>query len=1041
MGLRTEEDDSDRARDLQVVVRESLSASQPLSNPTAMESRSLIILCRSLLSSLIVAASGPLSGQALLIDFNSNQDGGGDSIGFDPHAVSSAHLESGYQPYHANHEVAAEFSLGTYSAFGGVDNITILPTWPDTTDRRVMQSIDRGAGNDNNWGGTKLDLITDWIGADSRTGNGGNGAYDGVTGAPTRMLLTIGGLSAGDYSWRSYHHDTEHMNGEFIMEVSTDDGASFVQVGGVHQITDSTDGGNPASLMTYNGIADPASGDPADLPSTIETNFTATGDDVIIRFTPYSTTQVHKSFFALNGFELELETPVDLSVSPSNFLTSASQGTAVGSLTTTAGDPGDTFTYLLVAGDGDTDNGKFQIMGDQLEIGAHDFTTASDGEHFSIRVRSVGTPSTDEVEATVTLTALVPDDADADDLLDEWERLWAGDGNLGVLSGLAGANADGDTLTDLEEFSLRDQFPNLDPTKADSDGDSLDDGDELAGAGDRPVTDPTNLDTDGDGLDDGVETNTGIFVDATDTGTDPTNIDTDGDGFGDGTEVDAGTDPNVSDRPPLAGLLCAYWPLDGTEDGVTTPDLGPNGYHLDLVNMDAANFGNQDGRLAASFDGGTTMLTRTHSAGEGLPIAQHASYTISIWVKIAGTGQNDFRFFAEASNQSNDPLLNLGTRNNGSDDSVDLYLRDGGTPNHQFSNGMPLDGTWHHLAYTHSDADQKIQLFVDGVLDKDNWIFKDIISSLNTTSIGGILRANPSHWVTGFVDEVSLWKSVLPLEVIEKLASGTAVAELLNPTRLDVSFTSNGTDLVIDWASQAGKRYNLRSEADPSVAGPVDWPIYDDKMEIMATPPENSLTIPLPADAKRFFVIEEFPAPPVTVFSENFDGADPGWTTGFDALDADMNTIWELGDPVGGPVTAPSAANSAPNCYGTNLTENYGISSNIWLRTPNIDLTAAPGATLVFQQWLDMDEFDNLDRGMVRVLDASVLPGTVTELGVVQANITGFLNGWAAFSAELPAAALGQVISLEFGFVSDGDDIFDASGWYIDDVIVTIPGS
>ena len=46
-----------------------------------------------------------------------------------------------------------------------------------------------------------------------------------------------------------------------------------------------------------------------------------------------------------------------------------------------------------------------------------------------------------------------------------------------------------------------------------------------------------------------------------------------------------------------------------------------------------------------------------------------------------------------------------------------------------------------------------------------------------------------------------------------------------------------------------------------------------------------------------------------------------------------------------------------------------------------------------------------------------------------------------AFSAELPAAALGQVISLEFGFVSDGDDIFDASGWYIDDVIVTMPGS
>jgi hypothetical protein len=65
----------------------------------------------------------------------------------------------------------------------------------------------------------------------------------------------------------------------------------------------------------------------------------------------------------------------------------------------------------------------------------------------------------------------------------------------------------------------------------------------------------------------------------------------------------------------------------------------------------------------------------------------------------------------------------------------------------------------------------------------------------------------------------------------------------------------------------------------------------------------------------------------------------------------------------------------------------------------------------------------------------------VTELGVVQADITGFLNSWAEFSAELPAASLGQSIVLEFGFRSDGDDVFDAAGWHIDDVMVTTPGS
>lgn len=57
-------------------------------------------------------------------------------------------------------------------------------------------------------------------------------------------------------------------------------------------------------------------------------------------------------------------------------------------------------------------------------------------------------------------------------------------------------------------------------------------------------------DSDGDGLDDSVETNTGTFVDANDTGTDPNNPDTDGDFWNDGDEVDAGTDPtDPNDHP------------------------------------------------------------------------------------------------------------------------------------------------------------------------------------------------------------------------------------------------------------------------------------------------------------------------------------------------------------------------------------------------------------------------------------------------------------------------------------------------------------
>jgi hypothetical protein len=276
---------------------------------------------------------------------------------------------------------------------------------------------------------------------------------------------------------------------------------------------------------------------------------------------------------------------------------------------------------------------------------------------------------------------------------------------------------------------------------------------------------------------------------------------------------------------------------------------------------------------------------------------------------------------------------------------------------------------------------------------------------------------------------------------------GAIVTVVPDPTSFPLTITNNGVNLVFEWESQPGMFYVLWAstdlEADFSTWDSVNVPGSVENngvFEIAHTAPLNMHTIERPMDdSTRFYRVQEFPLPPVTVFLETFDGIDPGWTTGFDASDTLMNTAWQMGDPAGAPATGPTAANSAPNCYGTNLTTNYGISSNTWLRSPAIDLTTATGATVTFQQWLDMDEFDNMDRGTLRVLDASGLPGTVTELGVVQADITGFLNGWAEFSADLPAAALGQSIVLEFGFVSDGDDIFDASGWYFDDVVLTTP--
>ncbi|NDA27021.1 MAG: hypothetical protein EBZ05_09390, partial [Verrucomicrobia bacterium] len=134
---------------------------------------------------------------------------------------------------------------------------------------------------------------------------------------------------------------------------------------------------------------------------------------------------------------------------------------------------------------------------------------------------------------------------------------------------------DADGLTDSLETNtgtyVSASNTGTDPLDDDTDNDGLKDGEEVFSRGSNPLL----ADTDGDGLNDNVETKTGTFVSGTDTGTDPTKADTDGDGLNDKVETktgtfvsgtDTGTDPNVADSDG-----------DGVSDGVEIADgTNPN---------------------------------------------------------------------------------------------------------------------------------------------------------------------------------------------------------------------------------------------------------------------------------------------------------------------------------------------------------------------------------------------------------------------------------------------------------------------------------
>lgn len=80
------------------------------------------------------------------------------------------------------------------------------------------------------------------------------------------------------------------------------------------------------------------------------------------------------------------EAPTALIISATSFNENIAAGSTVVTLTTTDPDAGNTFTYSLVSGSGDTDNNAFSIAGNQLSIKASpDFEAKSS---YSIRIRS-----------------------------------------------------------------------------------------------------------------------------------------------------------------------------------------------------------------------------------------------------------------------------------------------------------------------------------------------------------------------------------------------------------------------------------------------------------------------------------------------------------------------------------------------------------------------------------------------------------------------------------------------------------------------------
>lgn len=400
------------------------------------------------------------------------------------------------------------------------------------------------------------------------------------------------------------------------------------------------------------------------------------------------------------------------------------------------------------------------------------------------------------------------------------------------LEGGDGANFDniiieGNALPDTDMDGMHDAYEDangldrtIDDRGLDLDEDGVSNGDEYDNC-----TNPNNSDTDDDGLSDLVETNTGIFVSAEDTGTSPlkpdsdgdtlgdalednsldfagiaspgTNpnlFDTDSDGFGDLEEIERGTDPTDAGSFPPLPVVIGYWPFD--DQAEMTEDLSANG-NTGTVNGGAVfveGSSGEAGDFAIEFDGVDDSVTT------GVPLlSSRDELTLSGWVKFDTDQANRTGLFGQ-----ND-AVEFGMINA---TSLQFWTPVGGALDTPLGPTLP----WTHVLVTNNATEKAV--YIDGVRVSSGAPATPAPSSAFSFNIGGGgVFDDSGNFFNGQIDDVAVWDRVLTDEQIASLASGE-LTPIGPPNRQPLAFTSIVYNAVersatITWNSRPNRLYSV----------------------------------------------------------------------------------------------------------------------------------------------------------------------------------------------------------------------------------------
>ena len=198
---------------------------------------------------------------------------------------------------------------------------------------------------------------------------------------------------------------------------------------------------------------------------------------------------------------------------------------------------------------------------------------------------------------------------------------------------------------------------------------------------------------------------------------------------------------------------------------------------------------------------------------------------------------------------------------------------------------------------------------------------------------------------------------------------GTVIPEV---KLIDVSHDAVADTTELTWESVPGQVFEIAKSLDLR-GDPATWPRILTDIQAGAGETTSLVVDVAAAEAEAFYKVFQIPAPPL--FEDDFE-TDTGWVAIVN--DANGNTNWERGTPNGstGPL---SGADDSINAWSTNLGD-FGIDSDISLRSPAIDLTGVAAAELSFDAYRDGDGFGEF--ASIRFLRASDQAQLGAELSI-----------------------------------------------------------